>query len=131
MASNRPLRLGIMGFGQTGRQIFDLAAVMPDVQVIAVADVGRADILHYLLQSETANPERYRLEGNFLWAGEQRTRLMSIDTPVEMPWDIFEVDMVIDATGVYRSEAHLRDHLSGGAPRVLVRRLWWHSISEV
>ncbi len=131
MASNRPLRLGIMGFGQTGRQIFDLAAVMPDVQVIAVADVGRADILHYLLQSETANPERYRLEGNFLWAGEQRTRLMSIDTPVEMPWDIFEVDMVIDATGVYRSEAHLRDHLSGGAPRVLVRTLPGDGIDRI
>ena len=131
MSSNRPLRLGIMGFGQTGRQIFDLATDLPDVEVIAIADVGRADILHYLLQSETTQPERYRLEGNFLWAGRQRSRLMSIDSPAEMPWDIFEVDMVIDATGVYRCEEDLRAHLAGGAPRVLVRTLPEDNIDRI
>jgi glyceraldehyde 3-phosphate dehydrogenase len=33
---------------------------------------------------------------------------MCIDTPMEMPWDIFGVDLVIDATGVYRSEEDMR-----------------------
>jgi hypothetical protein len=33
---------------------------------------------------------------------------MSIDTPAEMPWDIFEVDLVIDATGIYRSEEDMQ-----------------------
>ena len=112
---SRPLRLGIMGFGLTGRQLYDLAAETDDVQVIAVADVGRSDILHYLLQSESSHPQRYTLEGNFLKTDTQHTRLMSIDTPAEMPWDIFEVDMVIDVTGIYRDEADMRAHLAGGA----------------
>jgi glyceraldehyde 3-phosphate dehydrogenase len=67
MSQRRPLRLGIMGFGQTGRQLYDLLRRPDDVEVIAIADVGRTDILHYLLQSESAHPERYTLEGNFLW----------------------------------------------------------------
>ena len=123
MSTQRPLRLGIMGFGQTGRQLFDLAAASNDIEVVAVADIGRPQILHYLLQSESERAAEYRLDGNFLHSRNQRCRIMSIDSPAEMPWDIFEVDMVIDATGIYRSEAHMRAHLAGGAPRVLIRTL--------
>lgn len=123
MDESKPLRLGIMGFGQTGRQIYELACASSDIAVVAVADVGRPDILHYLLQSEAQDPTQFRLEGNFLTTDRQRTRLMSIDTPGEMPWDIFDVDMVIDATGIYGSELDMRSHLAGGAPRVLIRTL--------
>lgn len=131
MSKERSLRLGIMGFGQTGRQIYELASASADIDVIAIADVGRADILLYLLQSEAVNPSQFRLEGNFLCTDRQRTRLMSIDTPAEMPWDIFEVDMVIDATGIYRSEADMQAHLAGGAPRVLIRTLPDDNIDRV
>ncbi|WOJ95370.1 glyceraldehyde 3-phosphate dehydrogenase NAD-binding domain-containing protein [Congregibacter brevis] len=131
MNGTRPIRLGIMGFGQTGRQIYELASASSDIEVVAVADVGRADILHYLLQSEAKNPELFRLDGNFLCTDRQRSRLMSIDTPAEMPWDVFEVDIVIDATGIYRSEADMQSHLAGGAPRVLIRTLPEDTIDRV
>lgn len=123
MDIKRPLRLGIMGFGQTGRQLFDLASASDDIRVVAVADIGRPQILHYLLQSESDRAGDYHLHGNFLHSPTQRCRIMSIDSPGEMPWDIFEVDMVIDATGIYRSEEHMQAHLAGGAPRVLIRTL--------
>ena len=116
MTNARPLRLGIMGFGLTGRQIFDLASQSEDIDVVAIADIGRPDILHYLLQSESRQPQHYALEGNFLTAPNQRARLMCIDTPREMPWDIFDVDLVIDATGIFRSEADMQANLAGGAP---------------
>lgn len=123
MTSNGPLRIGLMGFGRTGRQLFDLSAACDDLEIVAIADIGRADLLLYLLRSEVREPERYTLDGNFLCGPRSRARLMSTDTPAEMPWDIFDVDLVIDATGVYRSAAALSDHLRGGAPRVLVRSL--------
>ena len=123
MSKASRIRLGIMGFGQTGRQLFELAAQSEDMEVVAIADVGRPEILHYLLQSEIDDPSSVRLEGNFLCTDHQRARLMCIDTPVEMPWDVFGVDMVIDATGIYRSEFDMESHLSGGAPRVLIRTL--------
>ncbi|WP_439102200.1 glyceraldehyde 3-phosphate dehydrogenase NAD-binding domain-containing protein [Congregibacter sp.] len=131
MDEARHIRLGIMGFGQTGRQIYELASASPDIAVIAIADVGRADILHYLLQSEARDPRQFRLDGNFIVTDSQRTRLMSIDTPAEMPWDIFDVDMVIDATGIYRTEADMQSHIAGGAPRVLIRTLPEDSIDQI
>jgi len=112
-----------MGFGQTGRQIYELASRSDDVEIVAVADIGKPEILHYLLCSEVNEPQRHELQGNFLVNPRFRARLMQIDRPAEMPWDIFDVDMVIDSTGKYRESRYLEDHLGNGAHRVLLRTL--------
>ena len=123
MTQQRPTRVGIMGFGQTGRQIFELASRSDDVEIVAIADIGQREILHYLLCSEVDEPERHRLEGNFLVNDRFRARLMEIDRPGEMPWDIFNVDVVIDSTGKYRDRSYMEGHLRNGAQRVLLRTL--------
>ncbi len=123
MALQQPLRVGIMGFGQIGRQLYDLASRSDDIEVVAIADIGQPDILHYLLCSEVNEPQRHRLEGNFLVNPRFRARLMRTDTPAEMPWDIFAVDIVIDATGKFRQRQFMEEHLGNGAPRVLLRTL--------
>ncbi|GAB5451545.1 MAG: type I glyceraldehyde-3-phosphate dehydrogenase [Halioglobus sp.] len=123
MTSYWPIRVGIMGFGQIGRQIYQLAARSEDIDVVAVADIGQADILHYLLSSEADDPQAYTLEDNFLVCNHMRTRMMSMDLPREVPWDLFDVDVVIDATGKYREAQHMQQHLDNGAPRVLIRTL--------
>lgn len=118
-----PIRVGMMGFGQTGRQIYQLAASSSDIEIVAIADIGRPDILHYLLCSEVDNADDYQLDGNYLVNPKFKTRIMQIDRPAEMPWDVFEVDMVIDSTGKFRNKADMQDHLSNGAGRVLLRTL--------
>jgi len=123
MADGRPIRVGIMGFGQIGRQIFELAACSEDIEVVAIADIGKPEILHYLLESEVAAPRQFELNGNFLVGGRSRARLVQIDLPAEMPWDVFGVDIVIDATGKFRDRASMAAHLANGAPRVLLRSL--------
>lgn len=131
MKSQSPLRLGLMGFGRTGRQIYDLASRCEDIEIVAIADIGDPKILHYLLCSEVAEPDRYRLENNYLCAYGRRARLLAIDSPAEMPWDVFGVDAVIDATGVYREAAHLQAHLKNGAPRVFSRTLPVDTIDRI
>lgn len=123
MSDSGPIRVGIMGFGQTGRQIYDLASRSTDVEVVAIADIGKPEILHYLLCSEVAPSQQYELQGNFLVNSRFRTRLMQIDRPAEMPWDIFAVDVVIDSTGKFRDQQTMHAHLANGAPRVLLRTL--------
>ena len=131
MTDSRPIRVGIMGFGQTGRQIYELASRSDDVEIVAVADIGKPEILHYLLCSEVNEPQRHELQGNFLVNPRFRARLMQIDRPAEMPWDIFDVDMVIDSTGKYRESSYLEDHLGNGAPRVLLRTLPVDTIDRI
>jgi len=122
MAKNT-VRLGLMGFGRIGRQVYELASRSDDVEIAVIADIGRPDILHYLLTSEAQQPEQYTLEGNFLVNPRFSARMSQIDRPQEMPWDLFHVDAVLDCTGKFRDAASMQAHLDNGARRVLVRTL--------
>jgi len=117
------IRIGLMGFGRIGRQVYELAARSNDIEVVAIADKGRIDILHYLLSAETSTPELFRLEGNKLVNPRFSARVTQVDTPGDMPWDIFDVDAVIDCTGIFRDVASMQAHLDAGAKRVLLRTL--------
>jgi glyceraldehyde 3-phosphate dehydrogenase len=118
-----PIRVGLMGFGQIGRQLYRLAAASGDIEIVAIADIGDPRILHYLLCSEAGVADTFTLEGNFLVNPAFRTRMLPIDRPAEMPWDVLGVDIVIDATGIYRERSHMADHLDNGAGRVILRSL--------
>lgn len=118
-----PIRIGLMGFGRIGRQVYDLACHSDDIDVVAIADIGKPAILHYLLCAETGNPDHYSLDGNFLVSPRGRTRMTQIDSPHEVPWDLFGVDAVIDCTGKFRDRASMQAHLDSGAPRVVMRTL--------
>ena len=97
-----PIRIGLMGFGRIGRQVFDLASHSDDIDVVAIADIGRPAILHYLLCAESATPKDYQLVGHYLESPRGRARMTQIDSPHEVPWDLFGVDAVIDCTGKFR-----------------------------
>lgn len=122
MTRGQPIKIGLMGFGQIGRQVYDIAARSADIEIVAIADIGEPAILHYLLGAEMGE-DAYQLEGNFLNNKRFRTRLLRTDSPAEMPWDVFGVDIVIDATGRFRDRAAMQQHLQAGAPRVLLRTL--------
>lgn len=131
MSEGRPIRLGIMGFGRIGRQVYELAAGRAEFEVVAIADIGKPEILHYLLESEVAAAQTFALQGKSLVSARSRTRLVQIDRPIEMPWDVFGVDIVIDATGRFRDRASMEAHLANGAPRVLLRTLPQDHIDRV
>jgi glyceraldehyde 3-phosphate dehydrogenase len=113
------VRIGMMGFGRVGRQLYGLAQRDDGVEVVAISDIGQPQILHHLLTKTLARATSVKLEGNYLVSDRTRARLMSADRPSEMPWDVFDVDVVIDVTGKFRSAADLTPHLDNGASRVI------------
>jgi len=121
------LRIGLMGFGQIGRQIYRLSLQDPRFDTVAISDIGQPDILHHLLAKSIGRATEVILDGNYLVARddgvERRTRLMSAERPGEIPWDLLGVDVVIDATGRYRSRTSLAPHLDNGAWRVVTSSL--------
>lgn len=118
-----------MGLGHVGRQIYGLALARPGCEVVAVSDIGQPEILHHLLAKSLPKGMSVRLAGNYLEGaveGESvsgKTRLMAAERPEEIPWDLLGVDVVIDATGRFRSAAELTPHIDNGARRVLLSTL--------
>ena len=123
LRSQPTIKLGLMGFGQIGRMIYQLAQHQPDIEITAIADIGEPHILCYLLQAELDDPGSFRIEGNYLVSPRYRSRMLRTDSPGEVPWDTFGVDLVIEATGQFRDRASLEAHLHAGSPRVLARTL--------
>ena len=120
------MRIGLMGFGRVGRQLFALAAQDPRFDIVAISDIGDPDILRHLFNREFGQHVPIELEGNYLvhsptgQTSKARTRILSARRPGEIPWDLFDVDLVVDATNRYLDRGALSPHLEHGATRVLL-----------
>jgi len=117
------VKLGIMGFGRLGRNMFRIAHDVPDVTFAAVSDVAGVETLAYLLKSTTVEgPFRgeLRQKGHYLVTKHQNTRVVHGSRPGDVPWDVLGADIVIEATGMFRTRAELQKHLDSGAKAVIL-----------
>ena len=117
------VNLGIMGFGRLGRNMFRIGYDQPDINFVAVSDIADGESLAYLLRRSTVEgdfPEDVHLDGRYLVAGKQRTRVLHGSRPGEVPWDVLGVDVVIEATGMFRTRPELQKHIDSGAKAVLL-----------
>jgi len=117
------IRIGIMGLGQIGRHLYHLALESDDSEIVAVADIGKPEIIQYLLKSDGVEEPTSELRDNYLINEKFRTRMLQLARPGEVPWDVLNVDCVVDATGRYRRRQDIEAHLRAGAGRVILASL--------
>lgn len=131
MKTKDSIRIGIVGLGNIGRQLYHLASASDDIEVVAIADIGEPDILSYLLNSGTPNGTQHSIEGNYLVNPKFRSRMMQNESPDNIPWDVFGIDIVIDSTGRFQMIRDMQTHLDNGARRVLLASLPSESIDRI
>ena len=123
--SSKKINIAIFGFGRIGRNIFRLAYKDPRFNIVAISELGHAEVLHYLLVRDSVHgklKDPIELEGNNLVFGEQVVRILPGEKPGEIPWSTMDVDFVIDATGAFLDRNELEKHINSGAKRVIVSR---------
>lgn len=119
------IRIGLFGFGRIGRNIFRIGYNDPRFEFVAISDLGNVEAMHYLLMRDSihgAMQEDITLEAKDLIYNGKTTRLLPGAAPGSIPWDAFDVDIVIDSTGAYRKKEELQMHIDSGAKRVLVSK---------
>ncbi len=117
------VKLGIMGFGRLGRNMFRIAHDEPNVTFAAVSDLADTETLAYLLKYSTVEGDfeaELKQKGHYLLTEHQSTRVVHGSRPGDVPWDVLGVDIVIEATGAFRSRADLQKHLDSGAKAVIL-----------
>lgn len=114
------IKLGLMGFGEVGRNLYNYCQLDDRFEIVVISDIGRPEILHYLLKSHSKAAADIRLEDNYLVSSKGKTRMMHGVAPGNVPWDAFGVDFVVDATSKYLSRADMQAHLRAGAKRVII-----------
>tara|TARA_B110000003_G_C16588076_1_gene510699 strand:- start:121 stop:1383 length:1263 start_codon:yes stop_codon:yes gene_type:complete len=119
------IKIGLFGFGRIGRNIFRIGHEDPRFNFVAISDLGNVEAMHYLLMRDSihgAMQSDITLQGKDLKYKGSSTRLLPGAAPGSIPWDAFDVDIVIDSTGAYRKREELQMHIDSGAKRVLVSK---------
>ena len=118
---SKPINIALLGFGRIGRNIFRLDYNNSNYNFVALSDFGSSETLHYLLVRDSVHgsmKDKVILDGNHLVVNGQRVRVISGGEPGTIPWDAYDVDVVIDATGRFLKKSELALHLDAGAKRV-------------
>jgi glyceraldehyde 3-phosphate dehydrogenase len=117
------MRVGINGFGRIGRSVFRILESVEGVDVVAINDLFDNDALRYLLSYDTVmGPFRgnLTLEDDHFVTDKSRVKLLNERNPEAIPWGELGVDVVVEATGVFRSREQLEQHLKAGAKYVVL-----------
>lgn len=116
-------RVAINGFGRIGRMICRIAADHPELEIAAVNASYDSATLAHLLRYDTVHGRFHKpVEGreHSLLVGDHEIRLSAERNPALLPWREWEIDLVIDATGKFRSKEGASGHLQAGARAVLI-----------
>jgi glyceraldehyde 3-phosphate dehydrogenase len=120
-------RIAINGFGRIGRAFFKLAITKPELEIVAINDLGELDNLAYLLQYDSAYG-RYGKEVSvkekdgkkYLCAGGSEVLFMQEKDANILPWGALGVEIVVEATGIFDSFEKASIHTKAGAKRVVI-----------
>ena len=119
-------RIAINGFGRIGRTILRILLLSDnDIEVVAINDLGDYQTLAYLLKHDTVFgvlKEDVRIENNKLIVGNNgyNIKLISERDPSLIPWEELNIDIVIEATGMFASKESLEKHIKAGAKKVIL-----------
>ncbi len=121
-------RVAINGFGRIGRAVFRIIAGRPEsgVEVVAINDLSDDDILAYLLEYDSVMgpfDQEVSVADGIMTVGDHKVRMLMERDPAELPWAELDVDVVIEATGVFRDRASLQKHVEAGAKRVFPKEV--------
>lgn len=133
----------INGFGRIGRSSFRVWLSRPElhkkIKIVAINTSGSMDTAgwaHLLKYDSNYGPLKQTikvesLQGpkeatddnpliGYLTIGEAKVPILAQRDPEKIPWGKYDVDVVIESTGVFRDKEGANKHITGGAKKVLI-----------
>jgi len=116
------VKLAINGFGRIGRCFFR-AAMNSGIDVVTVNDVTDAKTLAHLLRYDSVFGKlqsSIRAGIDSFSVDDKEVKVQSVRDPGEIPWSTYDVDIVVESTGLFTSREAASKHMNGGAKKVLI-----------
>lgn len=117
------IKVAINGVGRIGRAFYKLAHSHPELEIVAINDLGDIENIAYLLKYDTVYgraPFEAEAKGGNLVIDGKTVKFLSEKEPKNLPWKDLGVDVVVESTGFFASYAGAKAHLDAGAKRVVV-----------
>ncbi len=117
------IRVGLMGFGRIGRNLFRILYDREDVELAVISDIADKTSLEYLLRFDTIMgrfPDEVSIKGEHLYVVGKQIPFIAAPGPGDADWGDLGVDVVIEATARNRTRGELEQYLEKGASRVVL-----------
>jgi len=117
------ITIGINGFGRIGRTLFRLLSNYDNLQVVAINDLADAETLSHLVKYDSIHgkfKEDISSENSNILFKNRKIPVLNFQHPKQINWKQYEVDIVIEATGKFKSKEELSYHIKNGAKKVLL-----------
>ncbi len=119
----KKIRFAINGFGRIGRAFVRQTYDRPEIELVAVNDLGSLENLAYLLKYDTVYgkaPFTVSVEGDKLMVAGKAITFVQEKDPAALPWREHEIDVVIESTGLFTDYEKANAHIAAGARRVVI-----------
>jgi glyceraldehyde 3-phosphate dehydrogenase len=118
-----PNKVAINGLGRIGRAALKLAVAQPELDVVAVNEIGSLENMVYLLKYDTAYGRYERqveaVDGKLVIDGKPLVYLSERD-PERLPWTDRDIDLVLECTGRFTDRENAEKHVRAGARWVVL-----------
>jgi D-erythrose 4-phosphate dehydrogenase len=119
-------RVAINGYGRIGQSVLRAIYSTPfrsKFRIVAINDLADIETLTYLTRYDTTHgrfPYPLRFDGDSLYIGSDRIRIINEPNPAKLPWRKLDIDLLFECSGSFFDIGPAELHLTGGAKRLLL-----------
>ncbi|MBD2603628.1 type I glyceraldehyde-3-phosphate dehydrogenase [Scytonema hofmannii FACHB-248] len=120
------IRVAINGFGRIGRNFMRcwVGREHSNIDVVAINDTSdprtNAHLLRYDTMLGKLENADISADDNSIIVNGKTVKCVSDRNPDNLPWRDWEIDLIIEATGVFTSKEGAMKHVNAGAKKVLI-----------
>ncbi|MEE0776047.1 MAG: type I glyceraldehyde-3-phosphate dehydrogenase [Bacillota bacterium] len=116
-------KVAINGFGRIGRLVYRAMYDNKDLEVVAINDLTDAATNAHLLKFDSVHGTwdiDITTEGDEMVVGDKKVKVCAERDPKNLPWKELGVEIVIEASGVFRDAEKAKAHVEAGAKKVII-----------
>ncbi|MBQ4820487.1 type I glyceraldehyde-3-phosphate dehydrogenase [Aquimarina sp. MMG016] len=120
---NTPIRIAINGFGRIGRNLFRLLIDHPLIEVVAINDLADTKTLAHLLKYDSIHgvlQQKISHTANHILIGDRSITVSNEKDPENCNWKHQNIDIVVEATGKFKTKEEANKHIIAGAKKVIL-----------
>ncbi len=117
------VKVAINGFGRIGRLAFRQIYNMEGIEVVAINDLTKPNVLAHLLKYDTAQGrfgQAVTHTDNSIVVNGKEITIYAQKDPSQIPWGQHGVDVVLECTGFFTDKEKAEGHIKAGAKRVVI-----------
>ena len=116
-------KIAINGFGRIGRNLFRLLLNHPTIEVVAINDIADAKTMAHLLKYDSIHgvlPNVIKSDEVHIFVDEKAFLYFREQHIQNLNWKELQIDVVIEATGKFKTWDSVHEHITTGAKKVIL-----------